>query len=92
MTAAQLRLPIDAPPQPVLNLTGLVYDIMRDGRWYTPYELQREIQRRIGVWHSDASTSARIRDLRKQKYGSYAIDKRIREGTKSYEYRLEDML
>ena len=32
--------------------------------------------------------AARIRDLKKAKYGNHTVEKRIREGSRAYEYRL----
>lgn len=90
MTATQLQLPIPAPPAPTLTLCGMVYDIMRDGEWRTPYEVQRMVERLTGQWHSDSSICARLRDLRKPAYGSHTIEKRPVEGQRSYVYRMVD--
>lgn len=62
---------------------------MKGGHWVTPYELQRTIQDKFGHRMSDASVTARLRDLRKTRYGGYQIDRRPREGTRSFEYRLK---
>jgi hypothetical protein len=88
MTGTQLQLPMPLPRAPGLNLTGLVMSLMADGAWWTPYQLQRAIEALYGEWHSDASITARIRDGRKQAYGGHVIEKRMRVGTKSYEYRM----
>ena len=88
MNSIQLELPIAQPPQPTLNLTGLVMNLMSNGAWWTPWELQRRIDSDSGEWHSDASITARIRDGRKPQYGNHLIEKRIREGSRAYEYRL----
>ena len=88
----QLELPIPQPNVPALNLNGMVYRIFceaaNEGKWITFYEIQREVHRRTGDWHSDSGISARKRDLSKAQYGGHQFEKRIREGTKSYEYRL----
>lgn len=70
------------------TLTQMVFEIMREGGWYMPYELCRFIQARHGMMASDASITARLRDLRKSAYGAHVIEKRIREGSRAYEYRL----
>ena len=86
--STQLQLPMPQPRAPGLNLTGAVYNVMCDGEWWTPYGIQTRIERTGMGWHSDASITARIRDLRKQAYGGHVIEKRMRLGTKSYEYRM----
>ena len=88
MTGIQLSLPMPRPPFPVLNLTGMVLRLMEDGAWWAPYQLQHAIEVKTGEWHSDASITARIRDGRKAPYGGHSIEKRIKEGSRAYEYRL----
>jgi hypothetical protein len=56
------------------------------GKWLTPYDLQKEYHELTGVWMSDAGASARIRDLRKEKYGRYDVQKRRVPGKDYYEY------
>lgn len=90
--ATQLPLPIGRPKQPILNLTGMVYNILADGGWWTPAEIVRTLHQRHGEWHSDSSITARLRDLRKERFGGHTVEKRIREGCKSYEYHLGDSL
>jgi hypothetical protein len=61
-----------------------VFDAMRDGHWHTP----EEIATKTGVgW---ASASARLRDLRKQKFGGFQIDRqRTGDAAKGlFRYRL----
>jgi hypothetical protein len=60
-----------------------VYRVMADHQWHTLAELSR----RTG--HPQASVSARIRDLRKTRFGGHQVDKR-RKGfaTGTWEYRL----
>ena len=78
------------PSQPnALNLVGIVRQILLERDWITPYALQAEVEARTGTWHSDASLSARLRELRREEYGHHVIARRKREGTRSYEYRLE---
>lgn len=69
------------------RLTGQlkrVYRLMKDGRWRTLQEIGFLTQ------DSDASVSARLRDLRKDRFGAYRIDRRRRGDGKRglFEYRL----
>ena len=86
-TQMELSL-IPANPQ-ALSLVDVVREILLRNDWITPYRLQAEVEARTGQWHSDASISARLRELRREEYGHHVIIKRKREGTRSYEYRLE---
>lgn len=62
-----------------------VRSVMFDGQWHTLAELAAHP--RIDALAT--SCSARLRDLRKTKFGSYVIKKRIRAGTKRlWEYKL----
>ncbi len=72
------------------TLTQMVYELMLEGVWYMPWELCMLIRERYGMLVSDASVTARLRDLRKSKYGSHTIEKRIREGSRAYEYRVNE--
>ena len=63
----------------------LVFDLMRDGN----YRTLQEIVRAIGSG-SEAGVSARLRDLRKQKFGGFVVDRRRRGQGESglWEYQL----
>lgn len=67
------------------RLTGQlagVLDLMRDGRWRTLAEIAEHVD------GSEAGVSARLRDLRKARFGGYEVEKRRR--TESlWEYRLD---
>lgn len=61
-----------------------VYEAVRSGEWLT----LEEIGQRAGV-KSQASISARLRDLRKERFGNHKVERR-RRGTPSlgvFEYR-----
>lgn len=59
-----------------------VLDMMRDGRWHTLAELSQACE------GSEPSVSARIRDIRKAKFGAYAIEREyIANGI--WRYRLD---
>lgn len=44
--------------------------------WLTLETIERELQRRFNVYLPEQSISARVRDLRKQEYGSYDVRKK----------------
>jgi len=78
----------ECPAPTVGTLTSIVLRIMDDGKWRMPWELCDIILRDYGVRISDSSCTARLRELRAVKYGNHAVEKRIREGSRAYEYRL----
>ena len=58
-----------------------VFDVMKDGRWRTLKELAAAVE------GSEAALSARLRDLRKDKYGAHTIEREhIERGL--YRYRM----
>lgn len=62
-----------------------VYNCMRDGRWRTLGEIRAHIQS-----GSEAGISARLRDLRKEKWGQQTVNRRRRGDPKSgtFEYQV----
>ena len=71
------------------RLTGQnlkVFSCMKDGVWRT----LSEIEEALGDGHSQAGISARLRDLRKEKFGSHTVDRRRRGNASKglHEYRL----
>jgi hypothetical protein len=66
--------------------TRAVYDLMKDGQWRT----LDEIQVATGGAHSTPSISARLRDLRKERFGGFTVERRRRgdPGSGLFEYRL----
>jgi hypothetical protein len=79
-------LSADAPSIGTLNATVLA--ILKNGDWYMPWEICERIWAIHRVHVSDSSITARLRDLRKDKYGKHVIALRRREGSQAYEYRL----
>lgn len=75
------------PADDHVRLTGQiarVFALMRDGEWRTLAEIAQHVH------DPEASISARLRDLRKDKFGGHTLERRHR-GPKSdglYEYRL----
>ncbi len=61
-----------------------VYDVMIDGVWRTLHEIQGFTR------DPEASISARLRDLRKAKFGSHTVERRRRGDPKRglFEYRV----
>tara|TARA_R110000822_G_scaffold24990_3_gene75874 strand:+ start:189 stop:470 length:282 start_codon:yes stop_codon:yes gene_type:complete len=62
-----------------------VYGIMSDGRWRIPREME------LLTGDNWASIGARLRDLRKEKFGGFGVERRARgERTQGlFEYRLQ---
>jgi len=74
--------------KPALDHTRLssqldrVKSVLRDGNWYTLYELS------ILAKGPEASIGARLRDLRKKRFGGHIVDrKRVSGGL--FKYRLK---
>jgi len=66
------------------RLTGQIQDIftlMKDGKWRTLEDIGYQ------TGHPEASVSAQLRHLRKQRFGSHSIEKRYL-GNGLYQYRL----
>ena len=85
---AQASLFEDRPAPTVGTLNAIVLDIMADGRWRMPFEICDLILRLHRVKISDSSATARLRDCRKTKFGSHTVEKRMRSGSRAYEYRV----
>jgi len=66
---------------------GQVYLVMRDGRWRTLSEIAARVD------GSEAGISARLRDLRKQRFADLFrvadVERRRRNGAGTWEYRVE---
>jgi hypothetical protein len=86
MTQLELPLATQAPTANTLN--AWVLAILNAGRWWMPHELCQEIRRRHSIIVSDSSATARLRDLRKPRYGAHVIEKQRRANSSAYEYRL----
>lgn len=89
---AQASLFEDRPAPSVGTLNSTVLGILSRssmrGEWLMPWEICDIILKYNKVRISDSSCTARIRDLKKSKYGGHTITKRIREGSRAYEYRI----
>lgn len=79
-----------------ITLTDAVYLCMKNGHYWTFWELQETIKSKTNRFYGEPTISAAIRNLRKEKYRSrYGLGfytdpvskKRIAEG-KGYKYKL----
>lgn len=72
----------EARDGPRLNRQAqLVFDVVKDGRWRTLHAIAEQ------TGEPEASVSARLRDLRKARFGGHSVDRRyIAQGV--WEYRL----
>ena len=59
-----------------------VYHAMKNGAWWTLADLAKVTD------DPEASISARLRDFRKKKFGSWIVDRRRWQGCGMFEYRL----
>ena len=59
--------------------------------WFTPYEIIQELLAEYGELYSDASITARLRDLRKIAYGNHTVNKQPRSGSRAFEYQLVEL-
>ena len=71
--------------QRLTTLFQKVKELMLDGKWRTLSEIHKHLQA-----GSEASISARLRDLRKPKFGAFDVQKRRRgsAGAGVFEYRV----
>ncbi len=53
-----------------------VYDVLRDHEWWTLRELVNVLYADYGIRASEAGVSARLRDLRKPRFGGHTIERR----------------
>lgn len=90
MVAIQLPLPLRVSEPDAKTLNGIVLALISDGQWYMPWELCSAILARHRVRISDSSVTARLRELRKTRFGAHDIIKRLRAGSRAYEYRLNE--
>jgi hypothetical protein len=86
----QPELPFAANEPTVNTLNAWVLEFLREFQWNMPHELCSLVCCRHHVIVSDSSITARLRDLRKPRYGAHVIEKRRRANSSAYEYRLGD--
>jgi hypothetical protein len=79
----------DVNPQDTLRLSNqlaAVLSIMQDHHWRTLEEIQSELLK-LRIAATTQGVSARLRDLRKPRFGSHEVDRRRRTQA-VWEYRL----
>ena len=86
---AQAKLNFELAEPDVKSLVDMVRTLLKDGRWWCPWELCDEIRRTRSIRVSDSTVTARLRDLRKPEYGAHKVEIRKRHGSKAFEYRME---
>jgi hypothetical protein len=67
-----------------------VMSVMKDGKFRTLFELDRELRNRGSVYLT-TSISARLRELRNPAFGGWIVERRRREGSseRTFEYRVK---
>lgn len=79
-----------AAPEDAPRLTGqleVVLEAIQGEEWWTLDELQAYVETRLGRRVTQTSVSARLRDLRKKKFGGHTVERR-NEGGGLFRYRL----
>jgi hypothetical protein len=77
--------------QPLKKQLQAVAVIMADHQWRTLEELAESVTLRIGRRASEASVSARLRDLRKPRFGGKTVERRAKPGAKRlFQYRIPE--
>lgn len=71
-------------PKPA-PIHDLILNTVSAGGWWMPHELRDELLRRHNVMVSDATVTARLRDMRKRAYGAHTVELR-RQGN-AFAYR-----
>jgi len=68
-----------------------VWDVIRDGQWWTFEQIAFQIWQRFGKRDSEAAISARLRDFRRPNFGGHTIERTSAEdGSRLYLYRVAD--
>ena len=78
------------PSRDQVRLTGqqrLVFELMRDGQWRRLADIVVNLRDAYSVYASEAGISARLRDLRKARFGSHTVE-RSNIGGGTFQYRL----
>ena len=66
-----------------------VYEVMIGGYWFTLRQIVL-LCNEMDVWPSEAGVSARVRDFRKDKFGSHIVNRRRSDASGVFEYQLID--
>lgn len=79
-----------AAPEDTPRLSGqleVVLEAIQGEKWWTLDELQAYVETRLSRRVTQTSVSARLRDLRKKKFGGHTVERR-NEGGGLFRYRL----
>ena len=80
------------------NLAEFILIIMRDGRWWTDWDLQKEVHTRFGSYYKDSSLTAARRSLRLPEmrskyglpsYGEFILKRKLPKPHRGYEYKIK---
>ena len=66
----------------------VVLQCLSRGLWLAPHEIELELKLH-GIYIAPQAVTARMRDVKKARYGSHCLVKRRRKGTEYFEYRIE---
>jgi hypothetical protein len=66
-----------------------VKDLMADGEWRTLQQIRTSLSKKYSKSVSESGVSARLRDLRKLRFGGFDMQSRRREGGPLWEYKLD---
>lgn len=78
------------PSRDKARLTGqlkAVYNVMSDGEWRSLIQISQLAGIKLNKYVPDSSASARLRDLRKDKFGGYEIERKSM-GNGIFHYRM----
>lgn len=70
------------------SLLDAVCHVMSDGKWRTIPEIHRELSI-LGFYGTETSISARIRDLRKPRFGAFEVISQPTDQKGLWAYRIE---
>lgn len=76
-------IPSDAP-----KTREAIAELLSRGLWYTPEEITGYLQIAHRKMISGAACTARLRDMKKEKFGGFNVHSRPRKGRTSWEYTI----
>jgi hypothetical protein len=78
------EIPVDAP-----KTRDAIVQLLSRGHWYTEEEVSGYLLISCKRMVSGSACTARIRELKKPRYGGHNVQGHPRAGSKAYEYRIE---
>ena len=67
---------------------GRVFEVMKLSQWLSLAEIEQRIFSMTGARDPQASISAQLRHLKKQRFGAYHVQRQRRASVGTWEYRL----